>query len=276
MNRFKVSTVIAIYNGEKTLKRAIGSVISQTIFDCVELILIDDGSKDKSKNIARKFAEKYSKNIFFFENGRNLGIAKTQNRALKLSHGKYIARLDQDDLWIDSQKLAKQLKMFETNPRLGLVGTWAKVVNKKGPNFELIPPLSDQRIRSKLLLADMFVTPSLMFKKSVVKKIGNYREDLIYGTEDFEFWLRIGKVSELANLGEYCLRYYFHPGSYSNQRKIEAIGEHLKIIKSYAKDYPHYRRAFLKNWIQYNLLKIKFLRGLYNYLVPRLAGKIYS
>ncbi len=274
--KYLVSVVIPLFNGEKTIRKAVDSVIEQTLFDKTELILIDDGSEDKSFQIAEKLAKKYPKNIFALKNPHNLGIAKTQNIGLKRATGKYVARLDQDDLWIDNEKLKKQAAALEKDPSLGLVGTWTKVANANGPDFMMIPPTEDQKIREKMLMACMFVAPSVMFRKALSEKIGFYREDLKYGTEDYEYWLRIGTVAKFKNIPEYCLEYHFHPASYSNQNKIMAIREHVSIIKNYKTAYPHFTRSYLKNSIQYNLLKIKFLRKIYNYIVPRIAGKIYS
>lgn len=276
MKNTLVSVIIPIYNGEKTLERAVSSVLNQTIFSQVEIVLIDDGSKDKSLQLAKRIQKKNPNNVTLVINEKNLGIAKTQNKGLRVAKGQFIARLDQDDLFIDKKKLEKQSKALLNDPDLGLIGTWTKVINEDGPNFELIPPTTDEKIRKKLLMASMFVAPSVMFRKSLVNKIGYYLEDLRYGTEDFEYWLRIGTHAKLANLGDFCLKYHFHPTSYSNQNKVHAMREHLQIISRYKKDYPGFTKAYFKNYVQYNLLKISFLRKFYNYIVPRIAGKIYS
>ncbi len=269
-----ISIIIPIFNGEKTIRRAIRSVISQTYFINSELILIDDGSNDKSINVIQTFMKKYP-NISLIRNKHNLGIAKTQNIGLKRARGKYVARLDQDDEWTDNKKLEKQAIMLEKNPSLGLVGTWAKIINKDGQNFNLTPATSDQGIRLKVLLANMFIAPSIMIKKELTRKIGYYREDLIHGTEDYEYWLRIGTIMKFANIPNYCLKYNFSPKSYSFANKIKAIAEHLAIIKQYKNSYPHYKRALIKNLVEYNLLKIKFLQKYYHLIVPKIAGKIY-
>jgi len=269
-----VSIIIPLFNGDKTIDRAIKSIIAQTYFTKSELIIVDDGSSDKSKNIAGSFA-KTNRNIKLLHNRYNLGIAKTQNVGLEKARGRYIARLDQDDEWIDNKKLEKQVTILQNNRDIGLVGTWAKVISEKGKDFNLEPAVYDQEIRSKILLANMFIAPSVMFRRELLKKIGYYREDLIHGTEDYEYWLRIGTIMKFANIPDYCLKYNFSPKSHSYTNKANATAEHLSIIKQYKKNYPHYTRALIKNSIQYNLLKIKFLQKYYHLIVPRVAGRIY-
>jgi len=270
-----ISIIIPIFNGEKTIRRAIRSVISQTYFINSELILIDDGSNDKSINVIQTFMKKYP-NISLIRNKHNLGIAKTQNIGLKRARGKYVARLDQDDKWINNKKLEKQAFMLEKNPKLGLIGTWTKVINHNGPDFTLTPPTSDRQIRNKILFADMFAAPSVIFRKSLVDKIGYYREDLCFGTEDYEYWLRIGTVARFAILPEFTLEYHFDAHSFSSKNKVRAMKEHLAIIKEYKLHYPNYRRAFIKNTIQMNILKVSLLEKFYGLIAPRLAKIIYS
>lgn len=276
MKKILVSVILPIYNGERTLERAIFSVVNQSRFKDLEIILIDDGSKDKSNEVARKFCNDYPDNIFIYFNKTNQGIAKTQNIGLKKARGKYIARIDQDDIWTDKSKIEKQLERLQNDSSIGLVGTWAMVVNENGPDFKLSPPAEDSLIRKQFLMASMFVSPSVMFRKDLTNRIGYYREDLKYGTEDYEYWLRIGAVAKLANIPYYCMEYHFHMTSYSNQKKIQALQEHSQIIKGYAKDYPNFKIAYMKNIIQSNILKLKFARVIYDYLVPRIASRIYK
>lgn len=274
MKKTVVTIVLPIYNGSKTVGRAIDSVISQTIFPSCELILINDCSRDDSSKIAQRYASKY-KNIRFVDNKRNQGITKNQNLALSVSTGEYLARIDQDDRWIDERKLEKQVAFLSENHDHDLVGTWAKVVNEDGRDFELVPPTDDTTIRRKMLMASMFVSPSVMFRTNLMKRIGGYREDLRYGTEDYEYWLRIGTVGKFANLPEYCLEYSFHMSSYSVANKANAIKEHVGIIKKYKSDYPGYWFAWSKNAAQYMLLRIPFLKRVYIKLVPIVAKYIY-
>ena len=272
----QVSVIIPLYNGEKTIGKAMQSVATQSLFKQIELVIVDDGSKDNGLAKARKIAKTLPLTVRFYKNAQNQGIAKTQNKGLKNATGKYIARLDQDDLWIDKDKIKKQVALLEKNKGVGLVGTWTKVKNHNGPDFVLTPPKNDREIRQKILFADLFAAPSVLFRRDLIKRIGRYREDLCFGTEDYEYWLRIGTVAKFAILPQFTLEYHFHAKSYSSQNKVAGMREHLKIIKQYQSHYPNYRRALIKNTIQLNILKIRWLEKFYGLIAPRLAGRVYS
>lgn len=105
-----VSIIMPMYNAGKFLSKSIESVLEQT-YQNWELLLIDDGSKDDSIDIALAFMEKDSR-IFLLKNEQNMGIAKTRNKGIEASKGQYIAFLDSDDLWLPN-KLEVQIKWME-------------------------------------------------------------------------------------------------------------------------------------------------------------------
>ena len=91
-----VSVIMSVYNGEKYLKKAIESILRQT-YRNFEFIIIDDGSKDTSLNIIKKY-EKMDKRIIVIENKLNIGLVESLNRGIKIANGKYIIRMDADDI----------------------------------------------------------------------------------------------------------------------------------------------------------------------------------
>ena len=107
-----VSIIMPMYNAGKFLSKSIESVLEQT-YQNWELLLIDDGSKDDSIDIALAFTEKDSR-IFLLKNEQNMGIAKTRNKGIEASKGQYIAFLDSDDIW-DREKLEKQIRFMQEN-----------------------------------------------------------------------------------------------------------------------------------------------------------------
>ena len=108
-----ISIILPVYNGENRLKEEIESVISQSYMDW-ELLVIDDGSTDNIKDIIDNFVKNDSR-IRYIRSETNLGIQKTLNKGLKEARGKYIARIDDDDIWIDKDKLKVQLEFLENN-----------------------------------------------------------------------------------------------------------------------------------------------------------------
>ncbi len=115
----KTSVVIPTYNRAKLLPHSIESVLSQTFQD-FELIIVDDGSIDKTEKVVKKFQKKDKRIFYYFQ--ENKGPATTRNVGIKKAKGEYIAFLDSDDMWL-SKKLEKQIRIFENsnNNELGCV-----------------------------------------------------------------------------------------------------------------------------------------------------------
>jgi teichuronic acid biosynthesis glycosyltransferase TuaG len=105
-----ISIILPTYNGATYISRAIESVAAQSYTDW-ELLVIGDGSTDTTAGIVAEYIKKDSR-IQYVKNDSNLGIQKSLNRGLHLAQGKYIARIDDDDQWIDTEKLTKQLNFY--------------------------------------------------------------------------------------------------------------------------------------------------------------------
>ncbi|MCA9348508.1 glycosyltransferase, partial [Candidatus Saccharibacteria bacterium] len=115
MSSVTVSIVCTNYNKGKWIAEAIDSFLIQDCSFSYEILLIDDASTDESKGIIKDYAEKYPKIIRAFYNKKNLGITKTWIKICKEARGKYIARCDGDDYWIDEHKLQKQVNLLESS-----------------------------------------------------------------------------------------------------------------------------------------------------------------
>ena len=118
----KVTVLMPVYNGEKYLKEAITSILLQT-FDDFEFLIINDGSSDASVDIIQSFRDP---RIRLVHNDTNIGLIATLNKGLKLAHGKYVARMDQDDISLP-RRLEKQTYFMDNNPDVGVCGTWIKL-----------------------------------------------------------------------------------------------------------------------------------------------------
>lgn len=116
----KISVIMGIYNCASTLGEAIESIINQTVDDW-ELIMCDDGSTDETLQVALAYATKYE-NISVYKNDKNMGLNYTLNHCLKYAQGKYIARMDGDDLSVED-RFEKELKFLESHPEYAIVST---------------------------------------------------------------------------------------------------------------------------------------------------------
>jgi glycosyltransferase involved in cell wall biosynthesis len=206
-----VSILLPVYNGAAYLRESLDSMLRQSYQD-FELIIIDDGSRDKSARIIQSV---HDHRIRFYRQ-ENRGLAATLNRAIALSKGEYLARQDQDDMSLPD-RLKKQLCYLAAHPQCGLVGTWAEIVSgteKTGRVHQ--HAAEDYCLKFDLLFDNPFVHSSVMFRKSAVEGVGMYSTDPSkQPPEDYELWSRLSRKWEIANIPEVLHIYREIPTSMS-------------------------------------------------------------
>jgi len=219
-----VSVILPVFNGEKYLAEAVESILAQS-YQRFEFIIIDDGSKDKSLSVIKKFKDDRIK----VYSQTNKGLAKTLNRGIGLSKGIYLARQDQDDFSYP-KRLEKQVSFLNKNPKCGLVGTWAEIWegnNKKTHRYHKHPS-TNKLLQFFLLFNNPFVHSSVMIRKTALKEVGLYSTDKSrQPPEDYELWSRIAQKYELANIPEVLHAYREIPKSMSRSK----LGFKSKVIK---------------------------------------------
>jgi len=193
-----ISIIIPTKNGERFISRAIESVLSQNEKD-LEIVVVDDASTDNSRQVVESLIKKESR-IKLISNQVSLRTGKSRDLGIKNSRGEYIALIDDDDLWIDLNKIFVQKKFLEENPEYVLVG--AERVQQIDESGKLINyyhnPVTDKEIRSKMLERSCFITSSVMFRKKTYEEVGGFRD--IYRAEDYDLWLRLGRLGKMANI----------------------------------------------------------------------------
>lgn len=204
MNSPLVSIILPVYNAQDYLKESVDSILNQT-YTNFELIILNDGSTDDSEKIISSYTDSRIKYHFH----SNKGLGATLNIGLKLSSGKYIARQDQDDI-SHPNRLKKQVDFLEKNESILLLGTRAKIFFTNSSNFEFHNHATRPcDLKFDLLFDNPFVHSSVMFRKSTIDKIGDYKIDRnLY--EDYELWSRFSQVGDLANLPEVLVNYRHH------------------------------------------------------------------
>lgn len=233
-----VSIILPTYNGEKFISRSIHSVLNQSFNDW-ELIVIDDGSKDDILKKVWEFSSKDGR-IRCLKNENNLGIQKSLNRGLKEARGKYIARIDDDDVWIDEDKLKKQVEFLEKNPGYVVVGTGVVVMDENEKEMlRYVLPGNDEDIRKKILRKNCFAHSSVMFSREAALSLGGYDESKEkLHVEDYNLWLRMGKIGKFANLPFYGLGFTLRESAISSSNKIDQFKKDIRLVKEYEKYYP--------------------------------------
>ncbi len=194
-----------VYNREKFVAESMRSVLAQTFSD-FELLIIDDGSTDKSMEITQSFNDP---RIRIIKNEGNTGLVAVRNKGIKESRGEFIALLDSDDLMVPS-RLEKQYNFLSENPEFGMIGTGVKLIDEKGKETgviwkEKIPP---EKIPIRLLFNNCFTQSSVMMRKNALPE-ERYREGFA-PAEDYELWARIAETSKVWNLPEVLTLYRIH------------------------------------------------------------------
>lgn len=234
----KLSITICSYNRAQYIGKAIKSVLDQTFSD-FEIIIIDDCSEDNTEEIVRKLIRNDSR-IKYYKNEQNLGISKSRNKGIYLSNGEYIAMLDSDDYWIDKDKLQKQIGVLEKNKNIGIIGSNILCINNEGKEVKkYFYKNIDKNIRKKILIRNQFAQSSIIIRKKLLEQTQGYNKNYD-GCEDYDLWLRIGRVSNFANIKDITTAYMIHPGGISKQKKFKIAKNIYKIIKENKKYYPNY------------------------------------
>ena len=214
-----VTVLMPVYNGEKYLEEAIKSILNQTFKD-FEFLIINDGSTDNSVKIIESFNDP---RLRLIHNESNLGLIKTLNKGLKLSNGKYIARMDCDDISLP-KRLSIQVRFMEKHQEIGVCGSWVKIIGLE-QSFINKYPQKHKEARAYLLFNTPFAHPAVVVRKELVQKYQlEYNENYKHA-EDYELWSRIIDYTKISNIPKVLLHYRMHPESASkkilwNKQKI--------------------------------------------------------
>lgn len=220
-----VSIVLPVYNCPQYVGAAIESMLAQTWCD-YELIIIDDGSRDETPEVLRRY---HDPRIRLYGQ-TNRGLAATLNRGIELAQGKYIARQDQDDVSLP-KRLAMQVAHLDANPACALVGTWAEIWRDGSRTGQLHRhPCDNSTLKFELLLNNPFVHSSMMIRRAALDRVGVYSTDAArQPPEDYELWSRIAREYEVANIAEVLHMYREVEGSMSREGPSPFM-EHLVTI----------------------------------------------
>jgi len=192
-----VSVILPVYNGETHLVECIESVLNQT-YKNLEFIIVDDASTDDTPIILQDYSKRDSR-IIVIRHKVNKKQTVSANTAIKNAIGKYLARMDADDVALP-QRFAKQAQFLEDNPQIGMVGSWFNTINGNGKIIETIrTKQSPEFLGWNLLFDTSFGHSTVMMRKNIVEEVGYYRSP---EAEDFDLWSRINRVSKVANLPE--------------------------------------------------------------------------
>ena len=220
----RVSVLMAVYNTPVDfLKKSIESILTQTFYD-FEFIIIDDGSTQKDiKNTILSYNDKRIR--YFYQ--KNIGLPGALNNGLNKCSGKYIARMDSDDI-ARPDRLKKQVDFLDNNPDVGIVGSLFQTFGKKRY-------ISDHpfNVTVMTLLKGCYIGhPTVMFRKDIFDKY-NLRYNLKFKcAQDYELWSRAVRVTKIVNIQEVLLDYRISEINISQKRAEEQNSNAHKVRNS--------------------------------------------
>lgn len=256
LNMPLVSVIIPVYNGEKTIRETLESVLNQTFQD-FEVIIINDGSQDTTLEVINSIQD-LRLNVFSYPNG---GQGASRNRGLSHASGQYIAFLDADDLWTHD-KLEKQLQALEENPEAALAYSWTHYIDESSKFlYRGSSIIVNGDAYPQLLLTDFLENGSNpLIRRETLLEIGNFDESLP-PAEDWDLWLRIASRYHFVTVAKPQILYRISPTS-SSSNVVKMESSCLKVIDQAFEEAPeslqYLKRDSLANIYKYLTYKSLF------------------
>jgi glycosyltransferase involved in cell wall biosynthesis len=223
-----VSVIVPVYNGERFLRAALDSALAQTLRN-IEIIIVDDGSKDSSGAIADDYAARHP-GKFVVIHLANSGVSVARNAALAVARARYVAFLDGDDEWLP-QHLAACVDLLEKNPGVGLVHANIERINTDGSNTLAVKRYWNRGMDpfATIYLRHEHVSCStVVARRDLIDRVGRFDEAFNrIGCEDRDLWLRCAAESEFIFIDAVHVRYRMHnenaSGSFERMQRGRAL-----------------------------------------------------
>lgn len=246
MDKPMVTVLMSVYNGERFLREAIDSILDQT-FTNFEFLIVNDGSTDKSVEIIESYKDT---RIRLINNEKNLKLIASLNKGISLARGKYIARMDCDDISMPD-RLEKEVNFLESSLDYGLVGTYYTVIDGEGKEqYNVSYPSSNELIKLFLSLNCPLAHGSIMGRTELFKQ-NLYGSEESYAVEDYELWTRMSKVTKIHNIPEYLFKYRVYGESFSDSKTQLMYNQTLEISKKlYINNKNEYKQLVKKQILE--------------------------
>ncbi len=267
-----VSVVCTSFNKEKWIAQAIESFLMQETSFEFEILIIDDASTDASPEIIRKFANENPEKIRFFENEKNLGIAKTWKKICNEARGKYIARCDGDDYWISKNKLQRQVDLLESNKDSKWCNTDFQTENEKG-EILFKKSFAEKFVKmpedfTEMLISKGFTNASTWLVDTELMKEINNTLNTKTPDDTFDIQLELFVKTKLSTIEEPMVAYRFATGSDSHPEDLSKIQErNQRLLQTQIKFLQKYQDKV--NFLQATKELLEKQTTLENYLAEK-------
>jgi len=257
----KVSILMTCFNAEAFIEKSIKSIKNQS-FKNWELIIVDDFSKDQTLKIAKKLK---TNKIKIYSLKKHIGRTKALNYGLKKIKNDLVAILDADDIAYKN-RIMVQKNFLEKNQKTLLVGSWYKVIDKSGKIIKNVKiDTIEKNIYKNMIYRNLFCHSSIMFKKSLLTKIGYYPENIIYA-QDYAFILKSMKLEIPRVIPKYLTlsRRWDNSMTYNPSYQKDIVLDKIKIMIFSIKNFSYpllslfmWSLKFIKAFCDIILLNLK-------------------
>lgn len=254
----KVSVLMLAYERPQFIGNAIESILAQQ-FQEWELLVIHDGPNQEIPLIVGEW-QKRDPRILYLPRAIPGNIAEASNFGLSRARGEYIAVLDDDDDWADPGKLSKQAGFLDSHRDHCCCGGGVIVVDSAGrEQMRYLKPELDEQIKRRALMANPLAHSTTLYRREAALQTGGYDETLA-GFQDWDLWLKLGKLGKLYNFPEYFLHYRvwqgsgsFHQSKLNTESSLRITRRHRHHYAGFPIAYPlallYYAYAHLPAWV---------------------------
>jgi len=247
-----ITVIIPVYNGEKTIRETIESVLNQT-YSNFELLVINDESTDSTLDLLASIQDPRLKVFSYI----NAGVSASRNRGLSHASGEFIAFLDADDLWTPD-KLEAQVKALQQNPQAAVAYSWFDYIDESGQFLRNgCRTTTSGDLDQEFLISQFFNISSSLIRTQALLEVGNFDESLTHG-EDWDLFLRLAARYHFVAIPSVQISYRLSANSAtSNLFKMEA--EFLKVLDRAYSQAPeslqHLKKQTLSIFYKYAIYK---------------------
>ena len=258
-NRFSV--LISVYYKEipEYLDLSLESIIDKQILKPNEVVLVKDGPLTKDlDNIIEKYIKKYPNLFKIISLEKNSGLGKALNIGLENCSYELVARMDGDDI-AKSERFQEQMEIFKNNSKVDICGSWIDEFSLKNKKIEVqsvrkVPENSDE-IYTKLKFSCAFNHPTVMYKKSMVIKVGSYMQT--FALEDYYLWIRLAlNKCQMYNIQKSLLYFRITDGTAKRRGGLKLLINDLRFQKQLLKEKFINRKEYLRNIFIYGVYRI--------------------
>jgi glycosyltransferase involved in cell wall biosynthesis len=217
---------MSVHNGERYLRECIESILAQTYTD-FEFLVIDDSSRDGTTKIIESF---YDQRIQLIRNEEKMGLTRSLNKGLKFSRGRYLARIDADDVSLP-HRLETQVRTLTADPSLSMCASLFRVIDERGVIRGGIHPniTGDMMVTWRLLFANVIAHSSVMMRKDVVEEMGGYAE-WAARSQDYELWERMSRKHKIYIIPEVLTYWRDHDCCITRKHSDEQCRIALEVV----------------------------------------------